>query len=387
MAPSGGGVCCLHGASGMNKRILVTGGAGFIGSHVADELLAAGWTVRALDNLEPQVHGPDRERPGYLDPEVELVRGDVRDPAAVSRALSRVDAVIHLAARVGVGQSMYDVVEYTSTNALGTATLLEALARHPVERLVVASSMSVYGEGLYRNAAGRLFGSVERDGGAVRRGEWEPIGPDGAALEPVATPESKAPALASIYALNKFDQERMCLLLGAQLGVPTVALRLFNVYGPRQALSNPYTGVLAIFASRLMNGQPPVVFEDGLQRRDFVAVADVARAFRAALSSDRAIGGVINVGSGRSFTVREVAEHLAAVLGLDIQPDVVGEYRVGDIRHCFADIERARSWLGYEPRVGFDDGLAALADWLAGQVAIDRVPEMREELRSRGLAV
>jgi dTDP-L-rhamnose 4-epimerase len=282
---------------------------------------------------------------------------------------------------------MYDIVDYTSGNALGTATLLEALARHPVERLVVASSMSVYGEGLYRDALGRLQAGFERDPEAVRRGQWEARDPDGGLLEPVPTPEWKQPALASIYALGKYDQERMCLLVGRHLGIPTVALRLFNVYGSRQALSNPYTGVLAIFASRLLNGRRPIVFEDGLQRRDFVSVHDVVRAFAAALGRDEAVGSVINVGSGRSSSVREVAERLAAVLGReDLEPEVVQQYRVGDIRHCFADISRARELLGYEPFVALDDGLSRLAGWLAGQVAIDRVAEMREELRARGLA-
>jgi dTDP-L-rhamnose 4-epimerase len=371
----------------MRKRILITGGAGFIGSHIADELIAAGWVVRALDNLEPQVHGPDCRRPDYLHPDVELQRGDVRDRAAVARALVAVDAVIHLAARVGVGQSMYDIVDYTSGNALGTATLLQALARQPVARLVVASSMSVYGEGLYRDGEGRLQALVERDPDAARRGEWEPRDAAGAPLEPVPTPEWKQPSLASIYALGKYDQERMCLLIGRHLGIPTVALRLFNVYGSRQALSNPYTGVLAIFASRLLSGRRPVIFEDGRQRRDFVSVHDVVRAFAAALRRDEAIGSVINIGSGRSSSVREVAERLAAVLGReDLEPEVVNQYRAGDIRHCFADISRARELLGYQPRVSLEEGLSRLGEWLAGPVTVDRVAEMRDEPRVRGLA-
>jgi dTDP-L-rhamnose 4-epimerase len=369
------------------RRILVTGGAGFIGSHLCDHLLAQGHAVRALDALSPQVHGPDAGRPAYLDPEVELQVGDVRDRAAVRRALRGVDAVVHLAAAVGVGQSMYELERYVADNDLGTAALLQAIIERPVERLVVASSMSLYGEGLYRDRAGRLL-PAERTRAQLLARRWEPAGEDGAPLEPVPTPETKAPALASIYALSKFDQERMCLLVGEAYGVPTVALRFFNVYGPRQALSNPYTGVLAIFAARYLNGRPPMVNEDGLQRRDFVAVRDVAEACRLALEVPGAAGQVFNVGSGRSFTVLEVAERLARAVGReDVRPEVTQRYRVGDIRHCFADIARARAVLGYAPRVPFDEGLAELAGWLEGQIAHDRVSEASAELAARGLTL
>lgn len=369
------------------RRILITGGAGFIGSHLADHLLAHGHAVRALDCLSPQVHGPGAGRPAYLDRGVELLVGDVRDPEAVRRALRGVDAVVHLAAAVGVGQSMYEVDRYVGNNDLGTAVLLQAIIERPVERLVVASSMSLYGEGLYRDRAGRLL-SAERTRAQLLARRWEPHGEDGAPLEPVPTPETKPPALASIYALSKFDQERMALLVGEAYGIPTVALRFFNVYGPRQALSNPYTGVLAIFAARYLNGRPPLVNEDGLQRRDFVAVRDVAEACRLALSVPGAAGQVFNVGSGRSFTVREVAERLAAAIGReDLRPEVTQRYRVGDIRHCFADIGRAREVLGYAPAVAFDDGLAELADWLEGQIAHDRAGEASAELSARGLSL
>jgi dTDP-L-rhamnose 4-epimerase len=360
--------------------VLITGGAGFIGSHLADELLAHGYRVRALDDLTPQVHGGDGGRPDYLGSEVELLVGDVRDPEAVARALDGVDAVVHLAARVGVGQSMYELAEYTAVNSLGTAVLLEGFVRRPVERLLLASSMSVYGEGLYRAADGTLVEGLERPRAQLERGEWELRG-----LEPVPTPEIKLPALASVYALTKYGQERLCLMFGSSYGIPTTALRLFNTYGPRQALSNPYTGVLAIFASRLMNGRPPLVFEDGRQRRDFVSVFDVARAFRLALESDRADGEVLNVGSGESVSVLEIAERLARILGVDLEPERLGRWRAGDIRHCFADITRARELLGYEPQVDLETGMRDLAEWLAGQVAIDRVDAATQELSSRGL--
>lgn len=370
------------------RRILITGGAGFIGSHLADELLEAGYAVRALDNLSPQVHGPGARRPGYLDPSVELHVGDVRDPDAVRKALEGVDAVFHFAALVGVGQSMYEVARYAEANTVGTAVLMEQLGKRRVERLVVASSMSIYGEGLYLGADGKAGPGAERSREQLQARRWELHGPDGEPLRPIPTPEWKPPALPSQYALSKFDQEKMCLMLGRAYGIPAVALRFFNAYGPRQALSNPYTGVLAIFSSRLLNGKPPLINEDGFQRRDFVAVADVARACRMALEREGAAGHVFNIGSGRNHTVLDVASALAKVLGRPgLAPEVTGAYRAGDIRHCFADISLARSLLGYEPGTGFDEGLAGLAAWLEGRQAVDRVAEAREELASRGLSV
>lgn len=372
----------------MGNRILITGGAGFIGSHLADELLGHGYEVRALDALASQVHGSWRQRPLYLDPEVELVVGDVRDPAAVRAALRGVDAVVHLAARVGVGQSMYEVADYTSVNNSGTACLLEALIEKPVERLVVASSMSIYGEGLYVDHRGRAVAGEERTLDQIRARRWEMQTPQGEMLMPVPTPETKRPALASIYALSKFDQERMCLLIGRAYSMATVALRLFNVYGPRQALSNPYTGVLAIFASRLLNDRRPRIFEDGLQQRDFVSVHDVACAFRQALEMPGASGGVVNIGSGERYTVIELATRMSRLLGKsELEPEITGQYRVGDIRHCFADIRRAQAVLDYKPRVGLEQGLAELAEWLEGRFAEDRVGEANHELAVRGLAL
>jgi dTDP-L-rhamnose 4-epimerase len=345
----------------MSENVLITGGAGFIGSHLARQLLGQGKRVRALDSLDRQVH-PEGRRPRYLDDEVELVEGDVRDREAVEGALQGIDSVVHFAARVGVGQSMY--------------------------RLLVASSMSVYGEGLTRNEAGEPVLARERTRAQLEHGEWEPRAPDGKVLVPLPTPEDKPPSLSSIYALNKFDQERMCLLFGASYGVPTTALRFFNVYGPDQALSNPYTGVLAIFAGRLLNGRSPLIFEDGEQRRDFVSIHDIARACALALDSERAAGEVVNVGSGEVVTVNEVARRLAEVSGRgEIEPEVTGKYRVGDIRHCFADISRARELLGYEPRVDLDTGMAELAEWLEGQTAEDQVESAHDELAARGLTL
>lgn len=372
----------------MSQLVLITGGAGFIGSHLADELLSHGYSVRALDNLSPQVHGPEANRPAYLDPRVELVIGDVRDADALRLALTGVDAVFHFAAMVGVGQSMYQIAKYTEVNNTGTAVLMEELVKHPIRRLVVASSMSVYGEGLYRRADGVLYDGVERGLEQLRAGQWELRNGSGEILTPMETPETKTPCLASVYALSKFDQEKMCMVVGRAYNIPTVALRFFNVYGPRQALSNPYTGVLAIFASRLMNGNPPLIYEDGYQQRDFVNVRDTVRACRLALESPRAQGDVFNVGSGRRYTIREIAETMAKLLGLEeVQPSITGKYRTGDIRHCFADISRARQVLGYQPLISLEEGLMELTEWLQGQVARDNVAQAGSELAERGLTL
>ncbi|KFE60614.1 NAD-dependent epimerase/dehydratase family protein [Hyalangium minutum] len=371
-----------------SKLILVTGGAGFIGSHVAEQLMAQGHRVRVLDCLLPQVHGEGRQRPAYLHPEVELHVGDVRDGKAVRHALEGVDAVYHFAAAVGVGQSMYEIAHCTSVNNLGTAVLLEALSQKPVQRLVVASSMSVYGEGLFTGPAGRLTTGQERTREQLQAGQWEVRDATGQVLMPVPTPEVKALSLSSVYALSKYDQERLCLMVGKAYGIPTVVLRLFNVYGPRQALSNPYAGVLAIFASRLLNGNRPLIFEDGLQQRDFVSVHDVARACRLALEVPEAVGGVFNIGSGQSITVREAAAAIAELMGKPhLRPEITGKYRVGDARHCIADISLARKVLGYSPQVSFHQGLMELAGWLRGQVAHDRVAQAQAELEARGLTV
>lgn len=368
-------------------HILITGGAGFIGSHVADELLSHGYRVRVLDNLAPQVHGPQRKRPAYLSSEVEFLCGDVRDRDAVRRALSGIDAVFHFAAAVGVGQSMYEISEYTSVNDLGTANLLQELIAKPVDALIVASSMSIYGEGLYRNASGDVV-AEERSLRQLQAGDWELHDAAGEVLVPKPTPESKPPQLSSIYALSKFDQERMCLITARAYGFRAMALRFFNVYGPRQSLSNPYTGVLAIFASRLLNGNRPLVFEDGMQQRDFVSVYDIARACRLALEAKHAPSGVLNIGSGSAVSICEVAQKLARILGCEhLEPQMTGRYRAGDIRHCFADASLARRTLGYEPQVDFETGIADLAVWLKEQAPEDRVAEACAELSTRGLTV
>lgn len=368
-------------------KILITGGAGFIGCHLATELLERNYHVRVLDGLSPQVHG-NSGAPINLAREAEFFRGDICDADAVVKALAGVDAVFHLAAAVGVGQSMYQIAGYTRINNLGAATLCEAVSRNRVERLIVASSMSVYGEGLYRSATGKVHTNAERSIEQLKAHRWEPLDEFGEPLIPLPTPETKPPRLASIYALSKFDQERMCLLVGKAYGIPTVALRFFNVYGPWQALSNPYTGVLTNFAARLLNKNQPLVFEDGMQRRDFVSVYDVARACRLALETPKATGRALNVGAGEPQTILDLAIRMSRVLGRSyIEPLVLRQYRAGDIRHCFADIQLARDVLGYEPRMGIEEGIDDLAAWLDTQRGDDRALAASAELAARGLVI
>jgi dTDP-L-rhamnose 4-epimerase len=369
--------------------VLITGGAGFIGSHLGDELLRHGYRVRVLDNLLPQVHGPDARRPEYLDREIELIKGDVRDSNTLKKALDGMDAVFHLAAMVGVGQSMYEIERYTSVNNNGTAVLMEAIVHSGrIEKVVVASSMSIYGEGLYHDSLGNEYHGNQRSLEQLKTGTWELYNDEGEHLIPVPTPESKMPSLASVYALSKYDQERISIIVGNAYRIPVVALRFFNVFGTRQSLSNPYTGVLAIFASRLLNGNCPLIFEDGLQQRDFVSVYDVARACRLAMEVQQETSQVFNIGSGSSHNILEVLEQLAQRLQCDqIKPAITNNYRAGDIRHCFADITAAQTLLGYRPQVGFEEGLTELAEWLRGQIPDDYVPVAHAELSARGLTI
>jgi dTDP-L-rhamnose 4-epimerase len=372
----------------MSLKILITGGAGFIGSHLADHLIAQGCQVRVLDMLIPQVHGTSAACPEYLSGEVEFIRGDVRDADAVRKAVKRVDAVFHFAAAVGVGQSMYQIRHYSDVNAVGTAVLLETLAHHPVGRLVIASSMSVYGEGLYQTKNGKMVDNATRTLTQLRSRQWDPIDENGEVLLPIATPESKVPAVPSVYALLKYHQERLCMSVAPVYGISAVALRFFNVFGPRQSLSNPYTGVLAIFASRLLNNRPPIVNEDGRQRRDFVYIKDLIRACGLALSVPEADGQVFNVGSGESTTILEIANKLIELLDKPtIQPQIGGRYRVGDIRNCFADISFARKVLGYYPTYTLESGISEMLDWFSSQPAEDRVSIATSELEKRGLTV
>lgn len=378
-------------------HILVTGGAGFIGSHIVDLLIEKGYRVRVLDNLTPQVHGQQTSRPpAYLKPEAEFVRGDVRDSTVVDQVLTGVDAVFHEAAAVGVAQSMYRIREYTEINTLGTATLLDSIVnrhRDHIRKVIVASSMSIYGEGKYTDPqTGKTVVPEPRSTAQLEAGQWEMRIPGCDRIaQPAPCDEDKRLDPTSIYAINKRDQEEMVLATGRAYGIPTVALRYFNVYGPRQALSNPYTGVAAIFCSRYLNGHGPIIFEDGGQSRDFTHVHDIARANLLALESAEAEGEAINIGTGVATSVGQVARMLLDRLHPDragdpaLQPQVTGKFRAGDIRHCFADIGKARRLLGYEPTVAYADGLADLIAWVRSQSAEDRAEQAYRELASRRL--
>jgi dTDP-L-rhamnose 4-epimerase len=372
----------------MPSPVLVTGGAGFIGSHLVEALLARGVSVRVLDALEPQVHGAGATRARHLPAGVELIHASVGDPAAVDRALAGVAAVVHLAAQVGVGQSMYAIVPYVDDNVRGTAVLLDRLVNggHRVGRLVVASSMSIYGEGRYRCPTCGLVAPPPRPLAQLQTRDWEVRCPVcRTTTTPVPCDEDKPVAPTSVYAVTKRDQEELCLCVGRAYGIGTVALRLFNVYGPRQALSNPYTGVGAIFSARLLNGQRPLVFEDGRQSRDFVHVSDIVAAFCLALERADVADVALNVGTGRATSVAALAEAIARAMRVDVTPEIVGRFREGDIRHCVADVTRIERLLGFRARTGLEQGVRDLVAWAGEQRADDRVAQARDELERRGL--
>lgn len=368
------------------KKILITGGAGFVGSHTADQLLQQGCEVCVYDCLSEQVHG--LEFPPYLSKAVEFVRGDMRNLPHLTSVVRDVDVIYHFAAAVGVGQSMYRISDYVAANSLGTANLLQAIldSRAQPEKIVVASSMSIYGEGEYSCGECGQVAPRMRSPEQLQEKKWEVACPKcGQTVSPIPTRESKPLHCGSIYALSKKDQEEMVLLFGRTYDIPAVALRYFNIFGTRQALSNPYTGVVAIFASRLMNGNPPVVFEDGSQLRDFVSVHDIVQANLLAMESGEANGMALNIGSGQPISIREIAAELAGTLGVEIPIEITGKYRAGDIRHCFADTSAAARVLGYKPRVKFRDGLKELVGWLGSQSAEDRVADAMQRLQVRGL--
>ena len=370
------------------SNILVTGGAGFIGSHLVDALLDKGHNVRVLDSLVPQVHGKEPQWPSWLSPEVDKILGDVRDLSVWRQALEKIELVYHLAAEVGVGQSMYEITRYMATNTMGTANLLELLShnKNSVQKLVVASSMSVYGEGAYRSHSGEIVFPPLRPPENLAKRKWDTFSIDSSEiLEPIPTDEDKPLHPTSIYAISKRDQEEMCLTIGQAYNLPTTALRFFNTYGPRQALSNPYTGVGAIFSSRLLNGKPPLIFEDGMQSRDFVHVKDIVQALILSMEHPEANFQAINVGTGRQVSVLDMAKLLIQKLNVPVEPQIVGQYRAGDIRHCYADINKAKRLLGYQPKISLEDGIGELIEWVGQQTAEDKVEEANAELGARGL--
>lgn len=368
-------------------NILVTGGAGFIGSHLVDALVEKGHRVRILDSLVEQVHGG--KIPEHLNDNAEFIQADVCDADAVRSALNGIDVVYHEAAEVGVGQSMYEIVRYVKANDLGTAVLLEEMIKRPKQfrKLVVASSMSIYGEGAYIcRSCNETVHPFLRGNEQLDAHNWEfACEKCGGFLKPIGTIEEKPLFPTSVYAVSKQDQEQYCLSVGRAYKIPTVAFRYFNVYGTRQALSNPYTGVCAIFSARLLNDQPPLIFEDGGQTRDFVHVNDIVQANLLALETDKADYRAINIGTGRSISVKEVGQLLSKGLGKDIEPEIVGKYREGDIRHCVADITKAREILGYEPKVSLEQGIPELISWVGEQTAVDQVAQATEQLAKHSL--
>lgn len=372
----------------MLSRVLIIGGAGFIGSFLTDHFLANGYHVRILDNLDPQVH--PHGRPEYLTADAELRIGTVRDRQAVTDALEGVEIVIHCAAAVGVGQSMYRVQHYVDTNAGGMAALLEALIerKQQLQKLIVFTSMTGYGEGVYRRPSdGALLRVPTRTQADIARWGWDIADQQtGELLEPQPTPEDSALLAQNVYALSKRWQEQLALSIGEAYDFPTTCLRLFNVYGPRQSLSNPYTGVLAIFLSRLLNGERPVVYEDGQQSRDFVSVHDVVRATALAIANPATDGQVFNIGTGIARPVAEIARTLAHLVGCeDLAPNVTGQFRKGDIRHCTADLTRSHNLLGFTPQANWEESLREIIAWSRTASKVDNFAQVDQELRRHGL--
>ena len=366
-------------------KVLVTGGAGFIGSHLVDALVREGHAVRVLDCFDPQVHGT--ARPDYLNAHADYLEGDVRSRDTLRQALRGIEVVFHEAAAVGVGQSMYEIEKYVSANTLGTGILLDVIVndRLPLKKLIVASSMSIYGEGQYRcRACGPIAPSL-RPASQLAAHEWEMRCPScGGLAAPQPTAETKPLMPTSVYAVSKRDQEELCLSVGWSYQIPTVALRYFNVYGTRQALSNPYTGVCAIFSAQIKHRKAPIVFEDGGQTRDFVHVRDIVQANLLAMREARADYGVFNVGTGQAVSIARVAELLAQRYEIPVAPQITKKFRAGDIRHCVADISKLRA-LGFSPSVTLEEGLRELVAWGRQVKAEDRVEAAAKELESRGL--
>jgi dTDP-L-rhamnose 4-epimerase len=364
------------------KHALVTGGAGLIGSHLADLLRREGWQVRVLDNLEPQTHR--RGRPAWLEDEG-FSEGDLRDRATMQSALEGVDVVFHQAA---YGGYMPEIAKYVHVNSLGTAQMLELIReeRLPVKKIVVASSQAVYSEGAGDCPKHGLVFPPVRSLEQLRRGDWHVHCPlCGAITTSVPTPEGAPIGGETVYGLTKVDQEKLVLLWGKQVGIPTVALRYSCTYGPRQSIFNPYTGVIAIFCIRLLNNLPPILYEDGEQTRDFSFVEDIARANLLAAESDSLDGLAVNVGSGRGVPIREVAEQISNALGIYIAPETRGEFRPGEMRHLTSDIARIRA-AGYEPQVDIATGIGRYLDWIRRQKDIrDYFSEAADILREKGI--
>ena len=373
----------------MSKTVLVTGGAGFIGSHTVDALIENGYKVRVYDNLNPQVHGETSEKPGYLHPDAEFIKGDVRNRAGLYRAIKNVDLIIHDAAEVGVGQSMYSIDQYISTNVQGTGMLWDILIseKHMVKKVLVASSMSLYGEGCYQCEEHGKISPKPRPENQLSDGQWEMLCPEcSLQVTPIPTHEEKELDVTSVYAQTKKDQEVYSLMIGRAHKIPTVACRYFNCYGPRQSLNNPYTGAAAIFCSAIKNDNPPLIYEDGNQRRDFIHVKDLVRGKLLLLNRPEADYGIFNIGTGKPTSIIELAETLIELCGKAFNPDVIYKFRNGDIRNCYADITKI-SKLGFQPLFSLKEGLKDLMHWSDGQEAISKVKDAHQQLVEKGLVL
>lgn len=373
----------------MSKRVLVTGGAGFIGSHTVDALIEGGYKVRVYDNLLPQVHGEGAEKPEYLHPDAEFIRGDVRNRVQLYQAIKDVDLIIHDAAEVGVGQSMYSIDQYISTNVQGTGVLWDILVneKHSVEKVLVASSMSLYGEGCYQCEEHGKISPKPRPESQLAEGQWEMLCPEcSSPVTPIPTNEEKELDVTSVYAQSKKDQEVYSLMIGRAHKIPTVACRYFNCYGPRQSLNNPYTGAAAIFCSAIKNDNPPLIYEDGNQRRDFIHVKDLVQGKLLLLNKPEADYGIFNIGTGKPSSILELAETLVELCGKSFSPDVIYKFRNGDIRDCYADISKI-SALGFQPQLSLKEGLKDLITWSDGQEAVSKVKEAHQQLVEKGLVL
>ena len=371
------------------RKILVTGGAGFIGSHTVDALVERGELVRVFDNLTPQVHGSGAEKPQWLNSEVEFIKGDVRDRECLKKAIEGMEVVIHDAAEVGVGQSMYSIDQYISTNVAGTGVLWDILVneKNCVEKVFVASSMSNYGEGRFEcYEHGRIAPKIRTEE-QLKRGEWEVLCPEcQRVLTAIPTDEDKEMDAISVYAQSKKDQEVYSIMIGKAYGIPTVAGRYFNCYGPRQSLNNPYTGAAAIFSSCIKNDQSPLIYEDGNQQRDFIHVRDLVRGKLTLLDHPDAKYGVYNIGTGKPTSIFELASTLIELYGKSFEANIIQKFRNGDIRHCYADISRIEA-LGYKAQLSLKEGLRDLVNWGESQAAQSLVVDAHKKLVEKGLVV
>ncbi len=369
------------------KKVLVTGGAGFIGSHLVDSLVKEGKDVVALDNFDPQVH--QGRKPDYLNKNVHYVKGDIRDDKALKESLKDIDTVFHFAAKVGVGQSMYEIKDYVDANTLGTAFFWEYIINNKLDinKFIVASSMSIYGEGAYKCVKCGVVSPYLRSEKQLKNKKWEPLCPDcSSELTSLPTKEDKKLLSTSVYAITKKDQEELSINLGVSYKIPTVALRFFNVYGPRQSLSNPYTGACAIFSSRIKNENKPLIYEDGLQARDFIDIRDIVESCMLVKNTEKADYRTFNVGSGEAITIGRIANTLIDLYGKNIKPEITNRYRVGDIRHCYADIEKIKA-IGFIPKISLEEGLKDLVEWGKGEKAVDKIADANRELEKRKLTI